>query len=361
MNELQIVVVGAGHMGRRHAQKVAALAEAGAPVRLAGVIDIIEHRAADLGRKLGVPYASNAASNAASNTAVDARELIARADAAIVAVSTIGHYEVVKSALLANCDVLVEKPIAATLEEGEELIALAGERGRILQVGHLEWFNNAMRVIRDRIHRPRFIEAHRMGPYSHRESDIDVVRDLMIHDLEILHRLVGEEPDRIEAVGISVLSDNADIANARLTFPGGCVANLTASRVSLTPMRRLRFFQSDGYFVIDFLEQTAVVIRREVPHETASAELDVEKIEVDRGDALLDQLQHFIDAVRTGSKPVVDGAEGLGALRTAVRINQAMPDLDDDYDIDYDTDHDTDHGTDQDTDQHADHDQEFEA
>jgi predicted dehydrogenase len=315
VNELQIVVVGAGHMGRRHAQKVAALREAGEPVRLAGVVDIIAQRAADLGRKLGVPHA------------VDAQRLIVRADAAIVAVSTIGHFEVVNAALRADCDVLVEKPIAATLEEGEKLIALARERGRVLQVGHIEWFNNAMRVIRDRIHRPRFIESHRMGPYSHRENEIDVVRDLMIHDLEILHRLVGEEPARIEAVGISVLSDNADIANARLTFPGGCVANLTASRVSLTPLRRLRFFQSDGYFSIDFLEQTAAVIRRVVPEEGAPAVLDVEKIEVDRGDALLDQLQHFIDAVRTGGKPVVDGVEGLGALRTAVRINQAMPDL----------------------------------
>jgi predicted dehydrogenase len=316
LGDLRIVVVGAGHMGRRHAQKVADLERAGAPVRLIGIVDIIDHRAGDLARKLGVAHAS------------DPEELMIRADAVIVAASTIAHYDVVKRSLLASCDVLVEKPIAATVEEGEALIALAHAQSRVLQVGHLEWFNNATQVIRDRIHRPRLIEAHRMGPYSHRESDIDVVRDLMIHDLEILHRLVGEEPERIEAVGISVLSDNADIANARLTFPGGCVANLTASRVSLTPMRRMSFFQSDGYFAIDFLAQTAAVTRRETPHDAAPLGLDVEKIDVDRGDALLDQLQHFIDAVRTGSKPVVDGAKGLGALRTAVRINQAMPDLD---------------------------------
>ncbi len=319
MNELNIVVVGAGHMGRRHAQKVADLRQAGEPVRLAGVVDIVEQRAGDLGRRLGVPHS------------VDARDLIEHADAAIVAVSTVGHYEVVRCALLAGCDVLVEKPIAATLEEGEELIALARTQGRVLQVGHLEWFNNAMRVIRDRIRRPRFIEAHRMGPYSHRATDIDVVRDLMIHDLEILQRLVGEPPEQIEAIGIPVMSDKADIANARLTFPDGCVANLTASRVSLAPMRRLRFFQSDGYFSIDFLEQTAAVIRREVPNDSAPAELTVEKVEVDRGDALLGQLQHFIEAVRTGSKPVVDGAEGLGALRTAVRVNEAMPPVEDDF------------------------------
>ena len=170
-----------------------------------------------------------------------------------------------------------------------------------------------------------------MGSYSERVTDIDVVRDLMIHDLEILQRLVGEPPERIEAIGIPVMSGKADIANARLTFPDGCVANMTASRVSLTPMRRLRFFQSDGYFSIDFLEQTAAVIRREVPHVDGPAELRVEKVEVDRGDALLGQLQHFIEAVRTGSKPVVDGAEGLGALRTAVRVNLAMPPLADDF------------------------------
>ncbi|MDP6981031.1 MAG: Gfo/Idh/MocA family oxidoreductase [Myxococcota bacterium] len=317
MKELSIVVIGAGHMGRHHAQKVADLAATGAGVRLAGVVDIVEQRAGDLGRRLGVPHSA------------DTEAMVDAADIAIVAVSTVGHYEVVRTALLAGCDVLVEKPIAATLEEGEALIALAQQTGRVLQVGHLEWFNNAMRVIRNRIHRPRFIEAHRMGPYSHRATDIDVVRDLMIHDLEILQRLVGEPPERIEAIGIIVMSDKADIANARLTFPDGRVANLTASRVSLVPMRRLRFFQNDGYFSIDFLEQTAAVIRREVPQDGAAAELTVEKVEVDRGDALLGQLKHFVEAVRTGSKPVVDGAEGLGALRTAVRVNEAMPPLED--------------------------------
>lgn len=313
--ELSIVVVGAGHMGRRHAQKVADLSLQGAGVRLAGVVDIVEQRARDLGRKLEVPYST------------DAEAMVGPADIAIVAVSTVGHYEVVRTALLEGCDVLVEKPVAATLEEGEALIELAQQTGRVLQVGHIEWFNNAMREMRDRIHNPRFIEAHRMGPYAERATDIDVVRDLMIHDLEILQRLVGEPPAQIEAIGIPVMSDKADIANARLTFPDGCVANLTASRVSLVPMRRLRFFQNDGYFSIDFLEQTAAVIRREVPHDRAPAELTVEKVEVDRGDALLGQLQHFVDAVRMGTKPVVDGAEGLGALRTAVRVNEAMPPL----------------------------------
>lgn len=313
MSDLRIVVMGAGHMGRRHAQKVKALADAGHAVELVGVVDRVASRAAALGRTWGVPFA------------VDPGPLLEAADAAIVAVSTASHFEEVQRALRAGCDVLVEKPMAATLAEGEQMVALAAREGRVLQVGHLEWFNNAMLVVRDRIRAPRLIEAHRMGPYAQRAADIDVVRDLMIHDLEILHRIVGEEPSRIESVGIPVLSEAVDIANARLVFPNGCVANLTASRVALTPMRRLRFFQRDGYFSIDFLDQSVEVIRRERPDATGAAELAVEKIEVDRGDALLEQLTQFIEAVRTGSKPAVDGAEGLCALRTAVRIIEAMP------------------------------------
>ena len=322
MNDLQIVVVGAGHMGRRHAQKVMALADAGHRVKLIGVVDIVAQRAADLGKRLSVGHAANA------------RELLAQADAAIVAVSTSGHYDIAKHALLAGCDVLVEKPIAATVAEAEELVEIAQRTGRILQVGHLEWFNNAMRSIRDQIRDPRFIEAHRRGPFSHHVAEIDVVRDLMIHDIEILQRIVGAEPTRIESVGISVLSDKVDVANARLTFPNGCVANLTASRVSPTPVRRLRFFQGNCYFLIDFLEHTAAVIRREVPHETGSPELQIEKIEVERGDALLDQLLQFVDAVRAGSKPAVDGMEGLAALRTAIRVLDEMPTQGVDVDFD---------------------------
>jgi predicted dehydrogenase len=317
MKEIAIVVIGAGYMGRRHAEKVVALRESGDPIRLVGVVDILEKRAQELGRKLDVPHA------------VDAFEFLLEANAAIVAVPTVRHRDIVADALLADCHVLVEKPIAATVEEAEYLLQLAEARGRIIQVGHLEWFNNAMQVIHDRIRRPRFIEAHRMGPYSDRSADIDVVRDLMIHDLEILQRLVGEEPERIEAVGIPVLSGSTDIANARITFPSGCVANLTASRVSPTPMRKIRFFQRDGYFSIDFLEQSAVIIRREVAEPGGAPEIKVEKLVVNRGDALMQQLCEFVRVIRAGSKPVVDGIGGLGALRTALRIVDSMPDFDD--------------------------------
>ncbi len=312
IDKLRIVVVGSGHMGSLHAQKVMALMEAGEPVVLSGVVDIRPERARLLGRKLGVPSASHLGS------------IVEHADAVIVAVPTVNHFEVVAQALEAGCDVLVEKPIAATVAEGKRLLDIATMRGRLVQVGHLEWFNTAMQVIHDHIQEPRFIEAHRMGPFTERVTDIDVVRDLMIHDLDILQQLLGEEPERIEAVGVPVLSKSFDIANARLVFPGGCVANLTASRVSPNPMRTLRFFQRDGYFSIDFLAQSAVVARREISVVDQAPELKVEKLDVDPGDALLAQLAEFIAAVRTRGKPTVDGEGGLGALKTAVRVIEAM-------------------------------------
>jgi len=312
MTALRIAVVGAGHMGKLHAAKIVELAEGGYPVVLSGVADLDAERARALAQRRG------------ARGVVDFRELLGEADAVIVAVPTLQHFEVVRGALEAGCDVLVEKPIAASVAEGEVLLGLAAAKGRLLQVGHLEWFNNAMQVIRERIRRPRFIEAHRMGPFPDRASDIDVVRDLMIHDLDILQQLLGEEPERIEAVGVPVLSPSADIANARITYPGGCVANLTASRVSATPMRKIRFFQRDGYFSIDFLEQSALVIRREVSGATGAPEIKLEKLDVDRGDALLGQLRAFLGAVRDRSQPAVDGAGGLGALRTALRVLEAM-------------------------------------
>jgi predicted dehydrogenase len=321
VNELRIGVIGAGHMGRLHAEKIAALRSAGARIRLGGIVDIDATRAKELGAKVDAP------------AFVDARELFDQVrprgipspivDAVVVAVPTISHFSVVERALQAGMDVLVEKPIAANLREAEQLLALAEAGGRVLQVGHLEWFNSALEGIRGRIHEPRFIEAHRVGPFPDRATDIDIVRDLMIHDLDILQQILGEPPERIEAVGIPVLTPNIDIANARLCFPGGCVANLTASRVSSTPQRRLRFYQRDGCVSIDFLAQAATVFRR---HVTAAgqAHIVIDELEVGRTDALLSQMRDFVRAVRTRQPPKVDGAGGLDALRTALRVVDAM-------------------------------------
>ncbi len=310
-------------MGRLHAEKVAALRDEGLGVEVAGIADIIPSRAEELASKVG-SRAFTEAGALWAGADPDSPLAPPRPDAVIVAVPTESHYAVVSEALEAGLDVLVEKPIAANLREAEALIELANAGGRVLQVGHLEWFNSALERIRDRIRRPRFVEAHRMGPFSDRATDIDVVRDLMIHDLDILQQILGEQPDRIEAVGIPVLSSNVDIANARLTFPSGCVANLTASRVSNTPQRKLRFFQRDGCVAIDFLSQSASVFRKEQAGSEAP-QIVMEELEVDRSDALLAQLRDFIQAVRTRERPKVDGVGGLDALRTAVRVVEAMP------------------------------------
>jgi len=321
VTELRIGVIGAGHMGKLHAQKLASLrdegehAAGGVRVVLAGIVDIDRVRAEELGAKVGAPPFS------ASHELWSGPEPLA--DAVVVAVPTVSHFAVVSEALLAGMDVLVEKPIAANLIEAEQLLKLAEAGGRVLQVGHLEWFNSALSGIRDRIDLPRFIEAHRMGPFPERATDIDIVRDLMIHDLDILQQILGEQPERIEAVGIPVLTPNIDIANARLVFPGGCVANLTASRVANTPQRKLRFYQPDGCVSIDFLAQAATVFRR---HTTPGglAHIVMDELEIDRSDALLSQMRDFIRAVCTREPPIVGGLGGLDALRTAVRVVDAM-------------------------------------
>jgi predicted dehydrogenase len=264
-------------------------------------------------------------------------DLYEQADAVVVAVATIAHFEVVREALLAGLDVLVEKPIAATLEEAEELVALAEREGRVLHVGHQEWFNAAMRAVRERIEVPRFAEIHRLGMFSPRGTDVDVVRDLMIHDIEILQQLMGAEPERVEAVGIPVLTNLVDIANARLTFENRCVANLTASRVSMTPMRKFRIFQRDAFFSIDFLEQKAAHFRRFPQGDGAAPRIEMEELKAGPGDALRAQLQAFVGVIQRGSQSTdganesagVNGREATSALRTALRVVDAMPSLHD--------------------------------
>jgi predicted dehydrogenase len=309
-------------MGRLHAEKVAALRDEGEPVAVGGIVDLDRARAEQLASKVG-SCAHTDLRGLWSEADPDLVVSNPRVDAVIVAVPTESHYSVVSEVLRAGLDVLVEKPIAADLAEAAKLLALAEAGGRILQVGHLEWFNSALERIRGRIDAPRFVEAHRMGPFSDRATDTDIVRDLMIHDLDILQQILGEEPERIEAVGIPVLSPNLDIANARLVYPSGCIANLTASRVSDTSQRTLRFFQRDGCVSIDFLAQSATFYRRVEP-EGEPPQIRVEELQVERVDALKSQLRAFIRAVHTRERPIVDGLGGLDALRTAVRVIDSM-------------------------------------
>jgi len=317
VSALRLAVIGVGHMGQLHVQKVLALAARDSSVVLAGVADPDADRSAKISAEAGVQGVT------------DFRDLLPEIDAAIVAVPTVSHYRVVSATLGAGVDVLVEKPISATVPEAEKLLSIARDGGRVLQVGHLEWFNAAMREVAASIRRPRFVESHRLGPFVGRATDVDVVRDLMIHDLDVIQRLVGEEPVRVEAIGVPVITDRVDIANARVGFPGGCVANLTASRVSATPMRRIRFFQRDGYFSIDFLEQSVAIARRLEPGPNGTPEIDWQRLEIEPGDALLFQLESFVDAVRTRTVRAGAAHEGLSALRTALRVIDAMPPLDD--------------------------------
>jgi len=315
---LRVAVAGVGHMGLRHAEKVKALEGAGRGVSLAGVADVDALRSAEVAGRLGTRGVSDPAA------------LYAEVDALVVAVPTIHHHAVAMGALAAGVDVLVEKPIAATLEQAEDLVAAARSTGRILQVGHQEWFNAAMRSVRESVEEPRFAEIHRMGPFPDRSDDVDVVLDLMIHDIEILQGLLGAEPDRVEAVGVPVLTDLVDIANARLSFGSRCVANLTASRVSVQPMRRFRLFQRDAYVTLDFLEQRSAVFRRRNGTAGEKPEIEVHEFKGERADTLLAQLEVFLEAVRRqGAAPElgrgVTAEAATSALRTAHRVIGAMP------------------------------------
>lgn len=313
---IRILVVGAGHMGALHAKKVAELALAGEPVALAGVVDVDAERARSVAESVG------------SHAVAPGDDPAALADAAIVAVPTLVHARVVAPLLDAGLDVLLEKPIAATIDEARRLIDLAQRAGRVLQVGHLERFNPAVRSARPRISRPRFVEIHRLGPFMGRATDVDVVRDLMIHDLDLLQHLLGEEPDRIDAIGVPVLSREIDIANARITFAGGCVANVTASRVSVEPLRRVRVFQPSGYLSIDLLAKTAVFFHRREDESEGAPRIEMERLETGAEDALLAQLRSFTACVRSQGSPAVSGEDALRTLRSALRVVEAMPPLD---------------------------------
>jgi len=310
---VRIAVIGVGYMGARHAAKASVLEALGCDLRLVGVADVDSKRANRVAREFGTRGVS------------DGRELFEHADAVVVSVPTQSHFEVARAALGAGLDVLIEKPLASTVSEGEKLLELAREGGRIMQVGHIEWFNAAMPAIRENVNSPRFVEAYRLAPFTQRAAGIDVVKDLMIHDIDILQQLLGEEPNRIEAIGVSVVSDKVDIANARLGFHCGCFASLTASRITPTPTRRLRVYQPDGYISIDFLDSTASFSRRSGASGAVGSGVEVEELKVDPEDALLAQLRAFVEAVKTRQLSAASGADGLGALRTAVRVVEAMP------------------------------------
>ena len=315
MSAPAIAVVGVGHMGGLHAQKLAVLASEGV-LELAGVLDADAERAAAVAEPLG------------AQPLRDLEQVIERADAVCLAVPTSLHAEIAERLLAAGLDVLVEKPMATSRADARRMIDVARAHGCLLQVGHIERFSRAFREIQPLIRRPRFIEVHRLGPYSGRATDASVVLDLMIHDLDIVSMLAGAEVESVEAVGVPVLSLTDDIANARLRFAGGCVANLTASRVSGERLRKIRLFQSDAYISIDFGESRIAVVRREGrPGDDEPPKIHAEQIEFDEADALLAQDRAFAKAVRERAQPEVTGEDGYRALDLALRIQDSVPPL----------------------------------
>jgi predicted dehydrogenase len=307
MTTLRAGVIGVGHLGQHHARLYASLPDA----TLIGVTDQDRERARLIAERHGAQVFE------------DVPDLLKAVDVVSIAVPTSAHYRVARACLEAGKHVLVEKPIAVKPAEAKELVELAQAKGRRLQVGHSERFNPIMQTMRPHIRRPAFIEAHRMGPYSERGTDVDVVLDLMIHDLDLVLSFNPGPVEEVRAAGVPVLSSTIDIANARIQFQNGCVANLTASRVSLTKMRRLRVFQRDSYVSIDFQSRQGIVGRRSgEPGDKPGFAIEEHKGSDD--EPLRLQLESFLRSVRTGSTPVVSGEDGSAALAVAYQILNAI-------------------------------------
>jgi len=304
VDKIRVGVVGVGALGQHHARVYASMPG----VLLAGVADLRPGRAEEIAGPLGTRAFS------------DFRELLGEVDAVSIATPTTLHAKIGEEFLRAGAHVLVEKPISHTLEDADRLIRAAEESGRVLQVGHLERFNPAVRALREIVRRPRFFEAHRMGLFAPRSLDIDVVLDLMIHDLDIISLLVPSAPAKINAVGIAILSGRIDIANARIEFADGCVANITASRVSMEKIRKLRLFQAREYISLDYTRQDVAVFSLSGAPGGKGNQILTRKLEPERKEPLAEELNAFLVAVRDKGPVACTGAEGRKALDLALQI-----------------------------------------
>lgn len=308
MSKLKCAVIGTGYLGKFHAEKYASLDDC----ELVAVVDINEQAAKDVAEKHG------------AEALTDYESLLGNVDAASIVVPTQLHHVVSRDFLNAGAHVLVEKPITVTVEEANELIQIAKKQNVILQVGHLERFNPAIMGL-DKEEKPLFIEAHRLSPFNPRANDVSVVLDLMIHDIDIILAMIDSDIARIDASGTAVLTNGTDIANARLTFANGCVANVTASRISMKMERKMRMFRPSSYIAVDF--QNKVLTK----HSTGDKEMfpGVPEIISDEsvfedGDALLEEIKHFVSCIQTGKNPLVSGEAGKRALETAIEITKLL-------------------------------------
>ncbi|MHB8095682.1 MAG: Gfo/Idh/MocA family protein [Candidatus Aminicenantales bacterium] len=298
MSKIRIGIVGVGYLGTQHARILSYLEEA----ELKAVADIDFQKALSIGNRHGVKYFENY------------EEMLDDIDAAVVATDTSAHYPVALNLLRQGKHVLVEKPITATIEQGEELVELARKNKLIFQVGHLERFNPAVEAIENMISEPKFIEVQRLGSFSARSLDIDVVLDLMIHDLDIVLALIKDEVVAIKSSGIHVVSEKIDIANARLEFKSGCVATLMASRVHQGKVRKLRIFEPTSYYSIDYIDQEVKIFPLD------GRQTDIKTLKIQKEEPLKKELVNFINSVNTGKSAKVSGEEGLRALRLAYDV-----------------------------------------
>jgi predicted dehydrogenase len=330
---LRVAVVGAGAFGRNHLRVLRELQQAGQAVELVGVVDRDSAAVAAASEKFGVP---------GFETIEACLTAVGGLDAASVCVPTVHHASTAAPLLAAGVDLLIEKPLAASLADADLILELARKHGRIVQVGHLERFNPAVTAAQQHLHKPMFFEAHRLSIFTPRSLDVDVVLDLMIHDLDIVLSLVASPVREVRAVGLPVLSRKVDIANVRVEFENGCIANFTASRVSTERVRKLRFFQPHQYLSLDFARQDLLMIdvtaaagmdpamlaalaeKAQQAGAHPSAGLSLKKVAVELGEPLRLEIESFLQAVRERSRPVVSGEDGRAALALALEINAAI-------------------------------------
>jgi predicted dehydrogenase len=330
---LRVAVVGAGAFGRNHLRVYRELEQAGEAIQLAGVVDSNPAVAAEAAQKFGIP---------GYETVEACLAVVGTLDAASICVPTVHHASAAAPLLAAGIDLLIEKPLAASLADADSILKLARSHGRIVQAGHLERFNPAVTAARRHLHRPMFFEAHRLSVFTPRSLDVDVVLDLMIHDLDIVLSLVASPVREVRAVGLPVLSNKVDIANVRVEFENGCVANFTASRVSTERVRKLRFFQPHQYLSLDFARQDLLMIdvtaaagmdpgqlaaiaqQAQMAGQHPSAGLSLTKVPVEPGEPLRLEIASFLNAVRTRTTPVISGEDGRAALALALEINQSI-------------------------------------
>ena len=307
--KLRVGVAGVGYLGRFHARIYAAMPD----VELVGVADSNERVAKEVAEQHGC-RAYN-----------DARELLGNVDAVSIVVPTIYHSDVARPFLEKGVHMLMEKPIAPTYEESRALVELAERAGVIFQVGHLERFNAGIMALAERAHNPRFLEVHRLGPFVERATDVDVVTDLMIHDIDIVLSLVKSDIRSIAATGIPVLTEHVDIANARIEFENGAVANVTASRVSNKKLRRIRVFGAEHYYGLDYIDQKLEVVGSEPdPAGGKWPRIVTEQLDITPRPPLDAELEYFVKSVRTGTPPLVTGRVGLEALRVALLVKEKI-------------------------------------